>query len=185
VAKERDDTKVAITKDARRVTGYVHGEATGGITFSAKVFDEGSYYGIDKGRVSKLVIRKDGKIIVNYERGWDVKPQTPEINAAYERVMSALNALGKEAEIGNPKDLLAKIGENRRKVNHDSTFSVKITETLSMTVEVEASSREEAEQKVNDNWRNSEYILDADNFIGVTFEAAPVKREKTQGEELC
>lgn len=31
-----------------------------------------------------------------------------------------------------------------------------------------------AEQMVSDNWRKSQYILDADNFIGVAFEAVPV-----------
>lgn len=56
-------------------------------------------------------------------------------------------------------------------------FDVTITETLKMTVNVEAASREEAEQMVSDGWRNSEYILDADNFTDVEFEASPVSRE--------
>ena len=51
-----------------------------------------------------------------------------------------------------------------------NAYHVKITETLTMTVEVEAETQEEAEQQVSDNWRNSEYILDATNFTGVTFE---------------
>jgi hypothetical protein len=59
-------------------------------------------------------------------------------------------------------------------------FSVTITETLKMTVTVEAKDRHEAEQIVSDNWRNSEYILDADHFIGVEFEAAPVTPERAQ-----
>ena len=53
-------------------------------------------------------------------------------------------------------------------------FKVTITETLKMTVEVEAGDKYEAEQMVSDNWRKSQYILDADNFVGVAFEAAPV-----------
>lgn len=59
----------------------------------------------------------------------------------------------------------------------DSTqkFSVTITETLKMTVEVEAEAQQQAEQIVSDNWKNSEYILDADNFVGVEFEAIPIK----------
>ncbi len=58
-------------------------------------------------------------------------------------------------------------------------FKVTITETLKMTVEVEAEDKYEAEQMVSDNWRKSQYILDADNFVGVTFEAPPV----VDGEE--
>jgi len=54
-------------------------------------------------------------------------------------------------------------------------FKVTITETLKMTVEVEAEDKEEAEQKVSDNWHDGQYILDADNFTGVAFEAVPVK----------
>jgi len=56
-------------------------------------------------------------------------------------------------------------------------FEVTITETLKMTVTVAAKDQHEAEQIVSDNWRNSEYILDADNFIGVEFEAKRPERE--------
>lgn len=58
------------------------------------------------------------------------------------------------------------------------TFEVTITETLKLTVEVKANSREEAEQFVSDRWHDSEYILDADNFVGVEFEAEQVERKK-------
>ena len=50
-------------------------------------------------------------------------------------------------------------------------YDVTITETLKTTVTVEAESQLEAEQRVSDNWRNQEYILDADNFTGVDFKA--------------
>ena len=40
-----------------------------------------------------------------------------------------------------------------------------------MNVDVEAKSAGEAEQIVSDRWRDSEYLLDADNFAGVEFEA--------------
>lgn len=46
-------------------------------------------------------------------------------------------------------------------------YKITITETLQKTVTVEAESREEAEQKVNDAWRRAEYILDAEDFQGV------------------
>ncbi len=57
-------------------------------------------------------------------------------------------------------------------------FKVTITETLKMTVEVEAEDKYEAEQMVSGNWHESQYILDASNFIDVAFEAALV----TDGE---
>lgn len=48
-------------------------------------------------------------------------------------------------------------------------YDVTITETLEMTVTVEAESREEARQKVADNWKNGEYILDEESFKDVKF----------------
>ena len=50
-------------------------------------------------------------------------------------------------------------------------FDVTITETLKLTVSVEASSKEEAEQMVNDQWRAGDHVLDADNFVDVEFES--------------
>ena len=54
-----------------------------------------------------------------------------------------------------------------------------------MTVDVEAHSRDEAEQIASDNWHNSDYILDADNFVGVEFEATEEEpiRKKNYREE--
>ena len=54
-----------------------------------------------------------------------------------------------------------------------------------ITVDVEAHSRDEAEQIASDNWHNSDYILDADNFVGVEFEATEEepRRKKNYREE--
>jgi hypothetical protein len=52
-------------------------------------------------------------------------------------------------------------------------FKVTIIETLKMTVDVETENQEQAEQIVDSKWRRGEYILDADNFMGVEFEAFP------------
>ena len=49
-----------------------------GYDYSIKHFEEGSEYGINGGRISKLDIRRDGKIFVNYDRGWDIKPTGKE-----------------------------------------------------------------------------------------------------------
>lgn len=56
-------------------------------------------------------------------------------------------------------------------------FDVTITETLKMTVTVEADSQLEAEQLVSDRWNNSEYILDAENFTGADFKAKRRSRD--------
>lgn len=51
------------------------------------------------------------------------------------------------------------------------SYDVTITETLKMKVPIEADSLAEAEQKAEDNWNASMYILDADNFMGASFHA--------------
>jgi len=62
-----------------------------------------------------------------------------------------------------------------------NTYKVEITETLKRTVEIEAENSDEAEEIAQCNWRNSEYILDADNFSGVDFKT--VTREKERNFE--
>lgn len=57
-------------------------------------------------------------------------------------------------------------------------FDVKITETLSKTVTVEAENLAQSEAVAEQNWRKNEYILDADNFVGVEFEGIEPEREK-------
>ncbi len=48
-------------------------------------------------------------------------------------------------------------------------FDITIAETLKRTVTVEADSREAAEDMVEENWRNGEYVLDADDSKEVDF----------------
>ena len=63
---------------------------------------------------------------------------------------------------------------NTRDLDTPRKFRVTITETSKLTVEVEADDQHEAEQMVSDGWHRSEYVLDADNFVGVEFEATPI-----------
>lgn len=51
------------------------------------------------------------------------------------------------------------------------TYKVTITEISELAVLIEADSRIEAEQIVSDKWRNSEYVLDSENFRDVNFSA--------------
>ena len=60
--------------------------------------------------------------------------------------------------------------ENKKK----KKYEVKITEVLVRKVEVEANDVLEAEDIVADRWRESVYILDADDFSEVEFEAKEV-----------
>ena len=39
-----------------------------------KQYGGGSVYGIEGGRISKLMIKRNGEIVCNYDRCWDIKP---------------------------------------------------------------------------------------------------------------
>lgn len=56
-----------------------------------KAYDEGSVYGINEGRISKLQIKIDGKTVVSYDRGWDIEPDEND-----EATMIAYSILMKE-----------------------------------------------------------------------------------------
>ncbi len=42
--------------------------------YQVKVYEVGSEFGIDGGKISKAWISLDGKAVVNYDRGWDIEP---------------------------------------------------------------------------------------------------------------
>lgn len=50
-----------------------------------------------------------------------------------------------------------------------------------MTVPIEAESLAEAEQIAEENWNSSQYILDADHFVGADFKAKECVRDKGIG----
>lgn len=49
------------------------------------------------------------------------------------------------------------------------TYKITITETMSRTVKVRAKSLKEAKLKAENNYYSEKYVLDADDFGGVTF----------------
>lgn len=71
--------------------------------FNAKVYDIGSKFGINGGRVSKLAIwddkvRQPGRAFfstcfVNYDRGWDIEPETQEEKETYTKLLDYLEKL--------------------------------------------------------------------------------------------
>ena len=56
-----------------------------------KQYDEGSEYGIDGGRISKLMIKCEGRTVCNYDRGWDVKPTGENAKIALEILLKDYN----------------------------------------------------------------------------------------------
>lgn len=69
--------------------------------FEMKNFMEGSVYGIDKGCISKLFVSDPGKagvnnivygpVIMNYDRGWDIRPQTADAKAILKALKDRFN----------------------------------------------------------------------------------------------
>ena len=58
-----------------------------------KHFEEPSKFGIKKGRISKMCVRKDGKsaFCLNYDRGWDIRPRSKAAKAIYEEIVAMYN----------------------------------------------------------------------------------------------
>ena len=56
-----------------------------------KVYEVGSQYGIEGGKISKLMLKRDGKTVCNYDRGLDVKPVDEETQLAYEILVHTEN----------------------------------------------------------------------------------------------
>ena len=61
------------------------------ISYEVKHFEEGSDFGIDGGRISKLECRVNGETILHYERGWNKKPKTEMAKKAYEILKKKYN----------------------------------------------------------------------------------------------
>ena len=56
------------------------------------LFDEPSKFGIRKGRISKLWARgADGTVVINYDRGWDIRPATAEGKALLAEITKRYN----------------------------------------------------------------------------------------------
>jgi len=57
-----------------------------------KVYEEGSQFGINGGRISKLMLKRDGKVVCNYDRGWDIEPADPDTQLALELLLHKENS---------------------------------------------------------------------------------------------
>ncbi len=45
------------------------------VHYIAKVYDVGSWYGIEGSRISKLMLKENGRVTYNFDRGEDIPPQ--------------------------------------------------------------------------------------------------------------
>jgi hypothetical protein len=90
--------EVTLTKGDPQTDHHVSGYLTrdSSYTFSAKVFDLGSHFGIDNGRISKLDLFHNGSSVAHYDRGWITEPGTPADKAALATVMAGFPPLASE-----------------------------------------------------------------------------------------
>ena len=56
-----------------------------------KQYGGGSVYGVEGGRISKLMITRGGKIVCNYDRGRDIKPVDEDTEFALAILMEDYN----------------------------------------------------------------------------------------------
>ena len=88
--------KTRITEKTKRenwVSGTV--KLANGRTFlyNLLAFDKPSDFGIDGGRISKLCVASKSwlTMVVNFDRGWDVKPATSDHKAVYAALLKRYN----------------------------------------------------------------------------------------------
>ena len=81
------------TEDA--LNTWTLGRATvNGKTYKIQLvrFDEPSQYGIRQGRMSKLWVAEAGhEPVINFDRGWDVRPKTAETKALLTAIVKQFN----------------------------------------------------------------------------------------------
>ena len=56
-----------------------------------KVFEEVSQFGIDGGRVSKLMLKRNNEVVCNYDRDWDIKPVDSDTELALAILLASEN----------------------------------------------------------------------------------------------
>jgi hypothetical protein len=61
------------------------------IHYWVKHFEEASVFGIEEGRISKLMLKCNSKVIANYDRGWDIEPSGKDAEIALAILMEKYN----------------------------------------------------------------------------------------------
>ena len=71
--------------------GFINGENGRRYEYQVKHFGEGSEFGINEGKISKLWIGLDGKTVCSYDRGWDVFLEDGDIKNVYNKLLDRFN----------------------------------------------------------------------------------------------
>ena len=62
-----------------------------GYQYWIKQWDTGSKFGINGGRISKLMIKRGGEVVCNYDRGWDMEAIDTDTQIALEIILHSEN----------------------------------------------------------------------------------------------
>ena len=105
-------TEFVVTKDPKNsnwTCGYIiltdNNNNKHKYTWEVKHFDAGSSFGINNGRISKLFVLQEDKqtydktnaaslfngCVINYDRGWDIKPEDDMTNIVYQKLLEEYN----------------------------------------------------------------------------------------------
>lgn len=68
-----------------------HQGTIGEYAYYVKVYETSSMFGIDGGKISKMQVVKDGQVVINYDRGWDIQPYTEEEKDIFSRLFAKFN----------------------------------------------------------------------------------------------
>ncbi len=89
------EAKITVTRTEKAINFWTLATATvNGCKYQIQMvrFDEQSIHGIRKGRISKLWVRgEDGTVVINYDRGWDIRPTTDEGKAILAAITKQYN----------------------------------------------------------------------------------------------
>lgn len=98
-------SEIEITKGDPQKDLWLHGRITtmAGYRFTLKNYDQPSSHGINQGTISKLEIRHKDTIVVNYDRGWDIKPDTPQAREALNKIMDHFDPQRRDFQPITPK----------------------------------------------------------------------------------
>ena len=71
-------------------------------TFRAKVYDAGSVFRIEQGRISKLQVRCGDRVVMNYERGWDQHPASRRDRNVLQEILAGFPGRQREQTSNEP-----------------------------------------------------------------------------------
>ena len=61
------------------------------IRYEVKVYDSPSQFGIDGGRISKLILKRKDEVVCNYDREWIIKPVDLDVEKALQILIFSEN----------------------------------------------------------------------------------------------